>query len=285
MNKKAQEKTNPLPPEIERIQRKLTKDVLERDRLEKEYKTNPDEEKQREIERLSREIETNQRLSGEFAFSDAFEEMDKAGEKMIELVKNFDDKVFIIPEQDELIASFIRALIDSRNDFYDFKRHFFLPADAQKIVDLYEEKITRLKQLVKEKRQSAARQYPAHAAHLKEPKVVMSDEYNKWLKILLEMVEKRDEAKKMYKYAAPSKRKQMAADLAKMDKLLDQGEAQLAEIYERHQKRHQYLQGLRTIFNEASRSELNSMREQLKENPGKYPEMEKLLADEFPEEE
>lgn len=276
-------KTVGLPKEMEILQRKILDDVLLRDRLEKELKENPDKEKEVQIARLSKEIEENQRVLGAFAFPGLLEGIDEACENLIKIFANFDERVFLEPENDGFVAGIIQTLIAMRNQFYDYQRHFFPNEDVLKVINCFEEKISRAKQIVEEKRKSVAKSFPGLAAHLKEPEFEMPDEYNKTLDSIMEMVEKRDEAKKNIKYAAPEKRKQAVAAITEMDRLLNEAEEVLARHYERFQKKQRWLDGLRKMFKEASQSELNSMREHLKENPGEFPEMEKLMAEEFPE--
>lgn len=267
---------------MEILQRKILDDVFARDRLEKD-KENTGKEKDLEIARLSKEIEENQRIFGAFAFPGLFEDLDKACENLVKHIADFDERVFLEPQNDEFVAGILQALIASRNDFYDYHRHFFPNEDVLKMVECFEEKISRAKQIIEEKRKSVAKSFPGLAKHLKEPDFEMPDEYNKTLDIIMKMVEKRDEAKKNLKFAAPEKRKQAVAAIAEMDRLLNEAEEVLARQYERFQKKQRWIDGLRKIFKEASLSELNSMREHLKENPGEFPEAEKLMAEEFPE--
>lgn len=284
MKRKSAKKSNAKPPaDIEKVQRKIIADVFERDKLEKECKENPNEEKHRRIIQLTHEIEENQRISSAFAFPGIAEALGNSCEVVINLVAEKDERVFLNPDGNAFLGGTIQSIIAIRNNFYDFQRHFFTTDDARKINELFEEKISRLKQIIADKRNAAARQFPSQAGHLKPPDFEMPKEYKDMLAFVMQMVEKRDALVKRHKYVVPEKRKQYAANLAEMDKILNESEQKLAEVYERHQKKQHWLDGLRQMLKEASLSEMHSLREHVKEHPGEFPAMEKLLAEEFPE--
>jgi hypothetical protein len=284
MKKEKTKKSPPQPDEdLAIIQRKILDDLLEREKLRKEVEENPSDEKQNRIERLTETIEENQRISGASFFSGTLEAIDKLAEQLVNIFPNQNEEELLRLGDDAFVVQALQNIIRVRNDFDDYGRHFLPVADAIKVLERFDDLIAQAKQIIEEKRKSAVKNFPELARSVREPDFEMSEYYKETLNNIMQMAEKRKELAKNLKYVAPNKRKEYLAALAEMDRLINEAEQFLAERYEAHQKKQRWLNGLRKMFKEASQAELHSMREHLKANPGKNPDIEKLMAEEFPE--
>ena len=154
-----------------------------------------------------------------------------------------------------------------------------LPDDeSEKISNLFERTIIENRKKLEAKRNAAQKRNP----QIKK-EYPMDDNYNKALADLLEAIETRDEMARDLKLILPKDRPEGLRLLQELDKKIEQGEQALAVEYEAFQAEARAMDVLRFEMKLASRQELNGIRQYLKDNPEEMPELQQLLAEEFPE--
>jgi hypothetical protein len=270
--------------DLEILQRKILDDLLARKELKDENRENPSVEKEKQIALLTEEIEKNQRISGVQTFPGMIEVIDNVARLVVNGISSTGGAELLELGDDSFHVQVLQRIIGIRNDFDDIGRHFMLQEDAQKVMERFDDFIAKLKQSIEETRKNAAAHFPELARKNRQPDFEMSDYYKQAVANIMQMVEKRDRLVADFKNVLPHKRQEFFAGIAEMDKLIDESEQFLAERYEAFQKKQRWIDGLRKMFKEASQSELHGMRRHLKEHPGENPEIEKLMAEEFPEE-
>jgi hypothetical protein len=266
------------------ISRVIFKEVLRRHDLSKEIEVNPTEEKNAELARLEESIYQNRSIYTSETFTDLLESLGKVFDGLLEAFAKQPEEELLREGDNAFMPGILQKIIHQRNEFHDFTSHLYLPDEGERIKNLLDETIARAKSILEEKRKSAVRNFPELARKFRPPDFEMSDYYKEALVRIMQMAEKREKIAKDLKYVHPNKRKQVLTALAEMDKLINQAEQKLADRYEESQRYQRWLDGLRTMFKEASEGELHAMRVHIRENPGESPVIERLMAEEFPEE-
>lgn len=148
----------------------------------------------------------------------------------------------------------------------------------EEIITVFNRTIVEARQQLKDKRAAAEARNP----RLKK-EFPMDESYHKALADLLEVIKTRDEMAEALKIAPPEKRAEGLRLLQELDKKIDGGEQVLANEYEAFQNHARAVDLLRDEVKLASAEELKHLRQFLKANPEEMPDLQKLLADEFPE--
>lgn len=148
----------------------------------------------------------------------------------------------------------------------------------EEILAIFNRTIVEARRKLKEKRAAAEQRNP----RLKK-EFPMNESYNKALADLLEVIKTRDEMAETLKIAPPEKRAEGLRLLQELDKKIEGSEQVLANEYEAFQNHARAVDALRDEVKLASVEELKHLRQFLKENPEEMPDLQKLLAEEFPE--
>ena len=267
-----------LQKEFQSTRKKIASDERKREKLLKQIAETPSVKLQKQLATLDEAIAENTRKLPSEAFLGLLAGFDTYGLQMIEMIEKYDDKLLLTSGGNAPQIQIINLIQANRNEIHDSDR-----ADKFEMVAGLDAVIDKLLKITEEKRLRAAERFPELLLKHRLPDYEMPEEYNKYVKFITEMIEKRERIAKDIKYATPEKRREVLQILAEMDKLIDESEQKLAERYESHQKRMRYEDGIREQLKQRSRTELKELREHLKKNPTSNGVMERILREEFHE--
>ncbi len=267
-----------LQKEFEATRKKIASAERKREKLLKQHEENPSEKVLKQISALDEAIAENTRQLPSPQFLQLLAHFDNYGLQMLQMIEKYDDKLLLTNGVKAPQLELINMIQTQRNTIHDADKE-----DKFEMLTGLDAVIDRLRKIVEEKRAKAAERFPELVRKHRPPDYEMSEEYNKYVNFITEMIEKREHIAKDLKYATPEKRREVLPMLAEMDKLIDEGEQKLAEQYEKHQKRMRYEDGMRELLKQGSRTELKELRAHLKKNPTSNGVMERILRDEFPE--
>jgi hypothetical protein len=267
-----------LQKEFQATRKKIASDERKREKLLKQIAENPTVKLQKQLAALDGIIAENTRKLPSPAFLNLLEHFDNYGLQMLEMIEKHDDRLLLTKGVNAPQLELINYIQMHRNTIQDSEKE-----NSFEMITGLDAVIDKLRKIVEEKRRRAAERFPELVRKHRPPDYEMSEEYNKYVKFITEMIEKRERIAKDFKYATPEKRREVLPILAEMDKLIDESEQKLAEQYESHQKRMRYEDGMRELLKQGSRTELKELRAHLKKNPTSNGVMERILREEFPE--
>lgn len=267
-----------LQKEFAETRKKIASGERKRERLLKKIAEKPSEKLRNELALLDESIAEHRRRLPSSNLLELLEYFDNFAAQMFEMVDGYDDRLLLTMGDDAPQWQVLALIRENRNVFHDSDN-----PNIAEMVHGMDGVLGKLSARIEEKRRRAAERFPDLARSLKPREYEMPEEYNRLLKEIVGFVEKRDKLAKDLKFAIPEKRGEFLRLIAEFDKIINEAEEKLAEMYERHQKKGRYEDGLRKHLKEGSKRELKELREHLKKNPTSNGVLERILRDEFPE--
>ncbi len=260
------------------LQKKIASDERKREKLIEQIGENPSVKLEKRLLRLDETIAVNKQKLPSPEFLQFVTGFDDFGNKMLRMIEKYDDKLLLTMGDGAPQWQVLQLVQERRNATHD--------AGAENVLEVvngFDTIIEALRLNIEEKRTRAAEHFPELARQQRPPEYEMPAEYNEALNFITEQIERRDRAMKNFKFAPPEKHPEILGYIKEIDRLINEGEEHLARIYENHQKKQRYVDGMRNILKQGSKTELRELREHLKKKPTSDGVMERLLREEFPE--
>lgn len=280
----AETETNTPKQEGEKLQRKIAAAKRRRSKLLAAIEENPSKTNKNKLTRLEKIIESDSDKLHFLMIEAASPSLGYLLEILPRVIASQDEKELLELGEEAFAATVLKNLRVFRNEIFDSTMLLSKNESVKTFMRRVDETISEGETKLEEKRKNAADRFPELARKHRLPDYEMPAEYNKILQFLTEQIERRDKAAKNLVNVHPNKRKKFMAMIAESNKIINEAERKLAEIYEAHQKKRRYLEGLRKLLASGSNTERYQMREYLKEHPGELPDVEKVMREDFPDE-
>jgi hypothetical protein len=270
---------SPYQSEMEELKQNLDEAQVFRTRLLEAIEITPaDESVRAALVELDAAIETGKRRlskSSAKAFRQLLVDIDV---ELSETIQKTDEAELIRSIADTNAARHIREYANSLADATGPLENLYPEDKPEELISLFSRNIAEARKKLKEKRTAAEKRHP----RLKK-EYPMNETYDQALAALLEIIKTRDELAETVKNAAPEKRSEGLSLLQQLDRQIERTEQALAAEYEAQQNHARAIDALRDEVRLAGTRELIQIREYLMENPGEMKDLQKLLAEEFPE--
>ncbi len=278
-NIKIEADRSPFQIELEELKENFEQAQILRAQVGKALEENPDNpEAVAVVEELDAAFEAGKRRMSKLTAQTFRQLIVNIYEELNNDIANTGDEALIESIADTSAAYHIRQYADVMARSEPALKNLHPNDKPEEIITIFNRTIVESRQKLKEKRAAAEARNP----RLKK-EYPMDESYNKALADLLEAIKTRDEMAETLKIAPPEKRPEGLRLLQEMDKKIEGGEQLLANEYQAFQNHARAIDALRDEVKLASDEELKHLRQFLKENPAEMIDLQKLLAEEFPE--